>query len=396
MRHRIALRSFVFLAFAAAVFAIDSSIVGLHMNQAPYLIFVNVIPLFIYVTASLLAYITLRSNKNRLPAFLNLLRLTCVVFALSHIVIILVTRGGIDLSKSRYEVLSGAVVPSLAIIAVGLLHRLSKLDVFTLTLNLLICLLSVTRTLLVVLALQILGVFLSRPSAVFRSATYKGLAVLVAGLFLVVAIDLGEGAGLSERWLQRITVSNRVGLDPTALTRSAEVHFMMEHFQSSTTTLLFGNGLAAVTSLTGPDAARAAHIVGWGSLDIHSIGYGHQNYASMLFVAGLIGSACLIWVQLASGAQSLLLIRKLQLKGSLFDESTVHIGTWGGLIVIGMLGIGLLGGTLADRTACLWFGVGTGMLYWARDEVRAHQIRTRAAQAVAYQSSSAAHGETTL
>jgi hypothetical protein len=349
-----------------AVFVIDSSIVGLIENQTGYAILVNVIPAFIYISAAALTLVTLTASKDRLPEFIDAVSTACLVFAAVRIAMVVVMRGTINVADSRYEVLSGSVIPSLAIIGIALVQKLSRLDVFALTFNLFVTLLSVTRTLFLILAIQLASVFVARPSVAFKSSTFKGLALLALAALVIGAVDIGTGMGLEDRWIQRMTVSQWMGADPTALTRSAETHFMMESFEATTDSLLFGNGLAAVTSLTGPDAARAARLVGWGSVNIHSVGFGHENYASILFVAGLLGGGGFLIMQFLNGLQSVALIRRIQADPVLYGDAAAHIGVWGALIVIGMLTNGFLAGTMADRDSCVWYGIGTGMLYWAR------------------------------
>jgi hypothetical protein len=366
VRRGASLGSLWVLILATAVFLVDSSIVGLNQSQPWYAILVNFIPAFIYVSASSLTYITLSASKDYLPSFVNALRVACLVFAVARILIVALVRGSINVSDSRYEVLSGAVIPALGIIAIALLRRLSRLDILALTVNLFVTILSVTRTLFLILAIQIGSVFLARPSTAPKSSTFKGLALLSFSALLIVALDFSADMGLVDRWIQRMTVSQWMGGDPTALTRSAETNFMMESFASSTETILFGNGLAAVTSLTGPDASRAAKLVGWGAVNIHSIGYGHENYASILFVAGLMGGGGLLIIQFLNGLQSIALIRRIQLGHPMYGEAAAHIGVWGALIVIGMLANGFFAGTISDRDTCVWYGIGTGMLYWTR------------------------------
>jgi hypothetical protein len=145
---------------------------------------------------------------------------------------------------------------------------------------------------------------------------------------------------------------------------------MLQSFQSSAETVLFGNGLAAVTSLTGPDAVLAASIVGQQSVSLHSVGFGHENYVSILFVAGVFGGCGLLLLQFLNGCQSLLLIRRIESGNWKDREAAARVGLWGALIVIGELTYGLFGGTMGDRGISLWFGIGTGMLYWARCSFR--------------------------
>jgi hypothetical protein len=360
------------LIVAVAMFMGDSALIGLGANQLSYAIIVNLIPPFIYLSACVLTYIALSVGKDRLGSILTVLRLACLAFAAGHLAMITLSHG-IDVTQSRFEVLSGAVTPALGILALSLVLRISALDVGVMLFNLLITLLSVTRTLFAVLAVQLLSVFIASPRTLFKRTTLRGILLLIVSGMVVAGIDYAAGTGLVDRWVNRLTVSARMGADPTALTRNAETNFMMDSFMSSPGAFLFGNGLAAETSLTGPDAKRAAELVGWQSVDFHSVGYGHENYASILFTAGLLGGGALLVMQILNALWAVGLLRRIQLSADSFSEPIAHLGAWGALIVIGVAAYGLFGAVIGDRSTCVWYGIGTGMLYWARDALPARQ-----------------------
>jgi hypothetical protein len=358
------------LLLAVLIFMVDGTILATSFERDPYTILVNLLPPFVYASACALTYVTLSIASDRLPVILTVLRVACLTYAVGHLVMIAMTRG-IDVRHSRYEVFSGAAMPSLAIIALALIRRVSRLDVVIMVFNLAIALLSVTRTLFVVLLAQLAGVLVARPSSLFKGTAVRGLMLLVICGGGLAALDLAAGTGLIERWTDRLTVGERYGADPTALTRSAETHFMMESFTQSTDTLLFGNGLAARIYMTGSDAVRAAQMVGWQSVKIYDEGYGHENYVSILFIAGLLGGGGLLIVQILNGLQAIALIRRLQLTDPSCQSTAAHLGVWGALIVIGILAYGLLGAVIGDRSTCVWYGIGTGILYWCREHLEA-------------------------
>jgi hypothetical protein len=91
-----------------------------------------------------------------------------------------------------------------------------------------------------------------------------------------------------------------------------------------------------------------------------------------LFVAGVLGGGGLLLVQLLNVAQAIALIRKLTDRTITYSEDLVRIGAWGAVMVIGVFAVGFLSGTINDRPMCLWYGIGTGMLYWARGAVKTH------------------------
>jgi hypothetical protein len=367
LRQRIGIGSSWLVLLVSLIFVAESAVVGLGNGQAAYPIFVNALPSLIYASASAITFMTLSTSGKDSRPFLNVLRLACLIFVCVRVIMVILTRGRINLSESRFEVLSGATIPALAIIAIGFVKPISKLDIGILAMNLLVSVISVTRTLVVVVAGQIGAVLITRPSALFKASTMKGMILFGASVLMIVALDLGAGTMVTSRWIQRLTVSHKVGADPTALTRKAEVKFMLNSFSASGQSVLFGNGLAAVTSLTGPDARMAARLVGMRSARLHSIGFGHENYVSILFIAGLLGGGGLLVLMFLNGGQSIALISQFSRAGPDVPEADRHLGLWGAFIVIGTLIAGLFAGTMEDRGTALWYGIGTGMLYWSRD-----------------------------
>lgn len=364
------LGSYWTLIIATAIFVVAGAVMGLTEGQVPYDVLVNVISPFVYISAGAFTVLTLRASANDSSTFLKVIQHACLWFAIVHIIVLLLNKGSINFKTARFEVLSGAVIPSLGIAAVALVQRASRLDLAALMFNLMVTLLSVTRTLFVVMAAQIAAIFMALPSAVFRKAAIRGGSAFLALVLVVGAIDLAAGTGLIGRWTDRMTVSSRSGgYDPTSLTRSAETYWMMQKFKSSTRSMMLGHGMAAETSLSGPDAQRAASIVGKSTVYIHGKGFGHQAYASILFISGLVGGGILLFMQFFNGAQAIALLRRIQQAPPESLGTAHHIGAWGAIIVVGMLAFGFWAGTLGDRATCLWYGIGTGMLYWAREVI---------------------------
>jgi hypothetical protein len=372
VRHQIGVGSLIALVIALLVFVTDSSLVGLYNDQAPYLVFTNWIGPFIYATAAIATFIVLQAARENLSLFLSIIRLGCLVFGLVHFVVVLEIRGGIDFSSSRYEWLNAAVIPSLGLAAVAVVCRLRKSDILVLLLQLTLAMISVTRTLLVVMAAQIAIVFVARPSLLARRAPLRAITILCLGAITLWGIDTLSGTGLSDRWIERMTVSEKFGYDPTALTRIAETDYMIQAFSASVSSVLFGNGLAAYAWTTGRDAIIIGEVMGFWNVNFADIGIGHENHVSILFVAGVLGGGGLLLVQLLNVAQAIALIRKLTDRTITYSDDFVRIGAWGAVMVIGVFAVGFLSGTINDRPMCLWYGIGTGMLYWARGALKTH------------------------
>jgi hypothetical protein len=147
---------------------------------------------------------------------------------------------------------------------------------------------------------------------------------------------------------------------------------MIGAFSASTSSVLFGNGLAAYAWTAGRDAIIIGEVIGYWNVNFADVGIGHENHVSILFVAGVLGGGGLLLVQLLNVAQAIALIRKLTDRTITYSEDLVRIGAWGAVMVIGVFAVGFLSGTINDRPMCLWYGIGTGMLYWARGAVKTH------------------------
>jgi len=350
-------------------FIIFSTIIGFYYNQHYWDIITNVVSFFIFFSATILTLYVIKTCKD-LAKFINSMQFACLFFLILHFIVILLTRGRLNLLTSRYEYLSGATIAASSLFTIGAVLRFGWRECVISVLNLAIILISVTRTQVAVIAGQLTSAFLAFPTMIFRPNIARKLLLAISLVVVVLAIDLGSGLGLTDRWVTRFTQQKDLVTDPTALTRYAEIHFMYNQFTASFARTLFGNGLAAQTKLTGPSAKLAEKLVGAGSVtSVRSNGFGHNNHVSVLFVGGLFFGAPLLLINFVNGFQGFLLLRKL-IKPNKFSKELVYIGTWGSLIVIGTLTFGFLAGTYSQRGDCLWYGIGVGMLYWAKEQVK--------------------------
>jgi len=352
-------------------FLVCSTLTGVTLQQETWGIFTNFVAFSIYVTAAVATLVTLKLCSNR-TALLSTMKNICLAFMVLHFLVVYFIGGGINLAVSRYEYLSGATIPASALLTIGAVLHLGIKEILIAITNVAIILISVTRTQLAVIVVQLASVFLAAPALAFRLTVLKKISAVALLALSIIAINIAAETGLTHRWLGRLTAGHTMKADPTVLTRYAEIHYMFGQLTASATQCLLGNGIAARTKLTGPSAKLVAKLVGKDSVtSVRSTGFGHNNHLSVLFVGGLLFGMPLLLLNFANGFQALFLIGRV-FKPNAFQHELVHIGTWGALIVLGMLAVGFLSGTFADRPACLWYGIGTGMLYWARGEIRHH------------------------
>lgn len=352
------------LIFVSTFFLIESAFVGLFRGQALYPIFVNVIPIFLYASS---AYVTAQVFilKAGDPAFTSALKWLCMLFVISRVLIVLGT-SGVDLSSIRYEILGSSTIAALGLIFVALVSRITKLDIAIILANLSLVLLSVTRTLVVVGAAQSLILVPTLIAHIRSKGFLKRIFAAFIMLAAVIGTDLLLGTGQSQRWLERLFVASDVGMDPTRLTRVAEVDFMRQEFSDSFSQTVFGNGLAAETSLVGPSAALAAMLVGSGSVQFHSVGFGHHNHWSLLFIGGLLAGGPLLFVQFSHVFNSITFLWKTR-STNLHFRTTRELGIWGSTVVVGTVAYGFYAGSFGDRGTSLWYGIGSGLLIGAQN-----------------------------
>lgn len=356
---------FILIAFGI-LFVLVGILTGLFNQQRTYDVFSLSTPTSIYVITAVSTSITFSiGNTERL---LRKLKIICIIYLSVHFILEVFMRGGLDLSVSRYEFLSGAYIAALGVFALGFGVRFRILESVISFAVLFLVVISITRTVIPIFLVQMFFVYFSIPKVISISKLRVAVLLILMpiGLF---AIDVGAGLGLTDRWVGRLTVSQRAGADPSGLSRLAETRYMIEQFASSTETILFGNGIAAQTALSGPEARQLSQIFGSWSATGHGKGFGHNNHLSLLFVSGIVGGAPLLLLQFGHGVQSALVGLRLRRRKTLDDKSLQYAAIWGGLIISATLIYGFLAPTFVHRDVCLWYGVGTGLVSWAKSKL---------------------------
>jgi hypothetical protein len=362
-------------AIIVAWFCFIGITVGLVRGQPLYTILTNSIPVLLFGFSSYFTFRAVNEARN-IGLLFKRLKWLCGLFLVARVLVITLTTG-IDLSTIRYEILGASINAGLGLIALRLLFRATILDLVLIVMSLGLVLISVTRTQLVVMASQFL-VYLRVTSIFFTKKMVIRVALISSLLVVTVATDQLLETGLTNRWIDRLFVAGEHGVDPTLLTREAESEFMRGAFLSGPSEFLFGNGIAAETSLIGAAADEAAHIVGEGSVDFHSSGFGHEFYLSVLFVAGALGGLpllILLFRQVIDAFSFLALCRR----AANVQKDVVELGAWGATIVIGMATYGFLASPMTDRPTSLWYGIGIGLLAGCRGLVigQSRKFRSR-------------------
>jgi hypothetical protein len=275
------------------------------------------------------------------------------------------TSGG-PLDDVRYRIISATFLGIQGV----LLHEFvvaRRFTKFTLALFLatvLIELLSVTRSLLVgSVLLFIFATWLSAPSA--RHLAKAGVRAVAIGL-LIAAMAAGTAfffPDVAEHWTQRIFASKETtsGMDPTTITRLAEMKDQYDQVTSSSLSLIAGKGYGATYHYS-PDYLPdlAGQISKKDFYAIQEFTAGHNFWVYQLFAGGLLFG---LWMPLA-------ILLALGLGGIAYRvwrrraPDLLYLPVMGRslLLLAGLPAMSIGGNPLGPRSSGLVFGVALGLL----------------------------------
>lgn len=326
-------------------------VAGLANNQTYYAILRNGLSVFIYFAmaiATARVMIVTRAEVLRL-----MLSVFCLGFAVMFYFYETISRVGVDVNSVRYQIIGTSSIAALGYLALALLFRLSRIEMIATAANGVLLLISVTRLFLLAGAAQVAAIALE-----FRRS-FSPRMLLAGGLLVIAAI--GTTIFASEqllRWQDRLLGrgSNRTEY-VTVYTRLSEVDYMYNHWLATPSTMMFGNGFAARTLYYYPPETRIP--------PESMIGFGHNQYVSMLFTGGMVGGGPLILLQILHGLIAFQFLRRVARNGHLRSD-VVFLGAWGATIILGMLAANLFSSSFGLRGTSLWYGLGTGLLLGAR------------------------------
>ena len=363
---------------AITIFLLVGTFTGLFHGQSFYAIFVSSIPSLVYLTAT---YITVKAclYTGGSKRFLTGLIVLCGVYAITKAIIFAATYG-INLSTVRYQILGSSTIACLGLMTMILYFKFTMKEFLIVFLNLLLILLSVTRTMLILPFVQSILYLLDINSTLRNRRVFTYTPVIITLVALVIGGDILLGTGLTDRWISRLGVAEQLGEDVTELTRVAEARYMREEWLASPSQVFFGNGMSSETRLAGPEGALAAMILG-NNYDVHSLGFGHHQYWSLVYISGVFGMPLL----LLYGFQAFQAALTLRRYGYV-PPSHIHIAKltcWGAMIMLGTFAYGFLAAFSGDRGLSLWLGVGTGLFIAGSKLLARYKVKRPGRRAVA-------------
>lgn len=282
-----------------------------------------------------------------------MLAFIALIYGIACVFVQQLITGEIDLNTVRYQILSGATIPSIGYLACMALFGIGVVEVCAIGLVFVLLFLSVTRTYLLSALSQ-----LAPLAAGAQRLIGPRLVMIVAIAAFFFAGFVAYGGESINRWTDRVfNQRTSSGEDYTLYTRQSEWDYMIKSWTSTTRTIMFGSGIAARTVWYNPKET------GGGSE--YSIGFGHSQHLSLLFIAGLIGGGTLLAVQFWQFFQSIALLARLA--RSNFERSdTLFLAAWGATIIIGVIVATFFSSILNNRSWALWYGVGTGLFVGGR------------------------------
>lgn len=341
-------RLYIFLILSS-LFLLFGIISSFSLSQDLYGILRNSFNVILYMSSVVSSYVFLRMMREEFYIVRFILSVFSILFLISTFLTVLIFQGGIDADTVRYQIIGTSVALSLSYVPLFFRFDLWRFEIASALFVVSIVALSVTRVWVVVLAVQ-MAVLAFFGGGVSKEALRR---VATPALVLLVAVSLLQFAGfpIVDRWIVRLTASDRVGIDPTALTRERQIDSMIDSINKRP---LMGNGFYGESSywlekeLGGGDGIESGY------------GYGHHQDLSMIFISGIIGGGPILLWQYLIGLKSLLFIFKIRKFAASSDFA--FLGMLSGLTILGTLMYGQFGGTFGSRGMTLWYGVATGLM----------------------------------
>lgn len=351
--------SIFFLFVVTLNFLAIAMFVSSTLGQYSYNTTRNAIPIIIYITSAYASYCLILDMVDHLDVLRKFIGCAALTYMISTFIVVSMSKAGVDLDTVRYQIIGGSVVFGVSYAMMMMRFRLIFVETMVVFITIIIVALSVTRTWIVVFALEFF-IMLAFSAKISRKLVFR---LSVVGIILVIGVGALQLSGVPvlDRWSQRM-LSNQFSVDPTLLSRDRQNNFMIESIAARP---FFGSGLSGESefwlekSLGGSGSVSTAY------------GFGHNQHISLIFIGGFLGGGPLLLLQcwqLISAIKFMSRTRRSK------ETNLVFFGVLGGLVICGTMTYGMLGGTFGDRELTLWYGVGTG-LFLATQAVRLRLAR---------------------
>lgn len=305
------------------------------------------------------------THTTRLVTLNGLIRLGCVVSVLFSIGAGLVNSGR-DISEIRYQILS----PVLLMFEAMLLHDIliAKRHVMKNTMWLVACvalqLVSVTRSSILGFGIIFLAaLWLSSPTILrFVRRTVKISVPSGVAIALAVFASAAVSPEVLDRWQTRVFAAEEHGVDPTSLSRLAEIKEQLNRWSESPVSMLFGKGYGASYGWSKDlwDALIDTQAFGLDGVDLEYTVFGHNYWVSSLFSGGILFGLALPLALIYATYYGVMTSRRLL--RSRFDEGTRLEISRTTLMLIATLAMTIGGNPFSYRYGPLILGAALGSM----------------------------------
>lgn len=336
------------------VFSIASSITGISRGQPTFEVLAQALPTAIFALSAWACATYIRSPEE-LDRLLTL-SIVSAILAAAWRIYFAFQYFELTLTTVRYQVLSGATPLLFAYALAGFFAGKRRLMWLALAMSLGVVFVAVTRTYIIVFLCSACAALLLLSRSQLKKIAIR-LAVLLAGLVLILGLLQLLLPELGERWIGRLFVFKETGVEVTALTRIAEIKGQLEQMEQDFVGLIFGFGMRSVINWSGQEMDIIASAFG-ANYDLSGYGYGHNFYIGSIYVGGILFGLPMILAIITSTALALV---KLKRSSALISPQERFAAVFAVCGSIGYCCFGLFGGTLGDRSMSLYYGVATAL-----------------------------------
>jgi hypothetical protein len=348
----------------AVLVTLGGSFVSLAVNGTPFINYAQVFASFaLFGMAFFFGARMAHTGRTRI---MNKLIDIGALISVAFTVIAGLVLTGQQVGEIRYQILS----PVLLIFEAILLHKImaAKTNVTRNTLLLVACLVlqivSVTRSAILAFAVVLAAsLWISSPSV--GRFIRRSLRIAVPGLVAVMAAVVFGSAvspAVVERWEQRVFTIEKYGVDPTTLSRLAEMKEQLDRWSSSPASILVGQGFGASYGWSQEfyDGLLDTGAFKLEGLEKHRSFFGHNYWVSSLFSGGILFGVALPIVLICAAWTGVVTARKA-LRRRLDEGIRLEISRAALMLVAG-LAMTIGSNPLSTRYAPLLLGASLGVL----------------------------------
>jgi hypothetical protein len=285
----------------------------------------------------------------------------------------------IDMYSMRYQILSGGgIVFLLAYVFAGVINRerLSMFHIIMLCIIGIVSLLSITRSLIILIFFMVCGYFwiaLNKPLETNIKRTLMLLTISILALIPAWYITDQLRPGFFHDWTNRIFHQYYSGMDITLSTRLAEWSGQILSLTENMRSLLFGRGLGSEYFWDYNFFFSLKSVYSWNDLINKSGWYGgHSMWVYSLYSGGLLFGWVIIAISFLSLFRIMAVVKEKHLNNDYFLKSNAPLLLF---LILGFISQGFTSHPLSNRFFALIAGLLFGLIQWVYELYKTQEIQ---------------------